>query len=413
MLNLPPPPNISQTYNHLLSLLHPSPPAVLELDILPSSSFPSLPPSALQNPSPHHILHENNSIAIPKPLLLQCHLHALSLLFAPPAPVPPTSKTLPHAAPPSHAPISQQHDEEEEEEERKYLATSIILLQEPTHLTAANLRKTHLLALSRHLNPNPSLTAAITQELHHLTSLLTSPLYKHAKSSTLWSHRLWILRTFPAQYISTHMHDRGAKGGRGGGRRRRGARWWGWGVVAAEMDIVMQAGERHARNYYAWNYARDVVRWARTAAEAGRGHAEELAGEGMRGMVGLESDMEEEEEEEWKDRVAKVHRWCLAHPRDISGWSFLVFLLDHTPSSTTRTSQGGRTANGEEAEVAAVEQKRKQEMMTIRDDIFARTQGFVRKYDWRGESIEWFLKSSNESISISSRMVDADAVMEA
>ncbi|KAI4241486.1 MAG: hypothetical protein LQ352_007438, partial [Teloschistes flavicans] len=217
-------------------------------------------------------------------------------------------------------------------------------------------------------------------------------------SSTLWSHRLWILRTFPAHYV-THMHDRGAEGGRGGGRRR-GGRWWGWGVVAAEMDIVMQAGERHARNYYAWNYARDVVRWARAAAEAGRGHAEEPAGEGMRGMVGWESDMEEEEEaeeEEWKDRVAKVHRWCLAHPRDISGWSFLLFLLDHTPSS--RTSQGGRTANGEEAEVAAVGGKRKQEI-TIRDDIFARTQGFVRKYAWRGESIEWFLKSSNEHFHI-------------
>lgn len=99
-----------------------------------------------------------------------------------------------------------------------------------------------------------------------------------------------------------------------------------------ELEVVMKAGERHPRNYYAWGYARDLLG--------------ELAEEGLaRGAVG------------------RVHRWCLQHPRDVSGWAFLEFLLREI---------------GDEGEVRRVVWE---------------TREFVRKYEWRGESIEWFLKA--------------------
>lgn len=107
-----------------------------------------------------------------------------------------------------------------------------------------------------------------------------------------------------------------------------------------ELEVVMKAGERHPRNYYAWAYARDLLR--------------EWAGEGLaRGVVG------------------RVHRWCLQHPRDVSGWAFLEFLLREVGGEGE-----GRMGGGEEVRRVVWE-----------------TKEFVRKYEWRGESIEWFLKS--------------------
>lgn len=131
--------------------------------------------------------------------------------------------------------------------------------------------------------------------------------------------------------------DRGLEGGgRDEGVGARGVE----GYWERELEVVMKAGERHPRNYYAWGYARDLLR--------------ELAGEGLaRGVVG------------------RVHRWCLQHPRDVSGWAFLEFLLREVDGEGD-----GRTGGGEEA-----------------TRVIWETKEFVRKYEWRGESIEWFLKS--------------------
>lgn len=143
----------------------------------------------------------------------------------------------------------------------------------------------------------------------------------------------------------------------------------------------MAAGERHARNYYAWNYGRDVVRLASTSRNGGGG--------GQPG--GEEAEEEEEEENGWQDCVTKVHKWCLAHPRDISGWSFLAFLLNTHPSPPSTTSQR-LTGEGKEAETMGVMREWNRKEATIRE-IIARTQDFVEKYGWKGESIEWFLGS--------------------
>jgi hypothetical protein len=66
----------------------------------------------------------------------------------------------------------------------------------------------------------------------------------------------------------------------------------------SELDVVLRAGELHPRNYYAFSYMRQI-----SVILAGRGvHWNESA-------------------------IDRVVDWCLAHPRDISGWSFVVYAL--------------------------------------------------------------------------------------
>ena len=184
-----------------------------------------------------------------------------------------------------------------------------------------------------------------------LESLVTSPLSKHAKSSTLWAQRLWIVQSF---FGSAARDDAGEETiwMTDMGDVVRG--FW-----ERELVIVMKAGERHARNYYAWQYARRLFSFvcSEGAELVGR---KRLDRRSLRESIGL------------------VHGWCLMHPRDISGWAFGVFLLEQLRGA-------GDAGYGEEDERKGLE-----------DDIgrFAsETKDFVRKYQWRGESIQWFLES--------------------
>jgi len=70
--------------------------------------------------------------------------------------------------------------------------------------------------------------------------------------------------------------------------------------------------------------------------------------------------------------VRAVHEWSLLHPRDISGWAFLAFLL-------REMREGGRGVADVDADV---EVRR----------VVEETGAWVRKYEWRGGSVEWFLK---------------------
>lgn len=166
---------------------------------------------------------------------------------------------------------------------------------------------------------------AVEEELWWVETLVRSPLCgKHAKSSWVWAHRGWVLREF-----ATEVSWDGYAGEAGGEAAA---------FVKRELEIVMVAGERHARNYHAWEYARQVVR---------------MAG----GRLGAEA---------WEEAVGMVHRWCLMHPRDISGWAFLVFILDQSV-----------------------------DVDRVAMDVFRKTRHFVKKFHWKGESIEWFLKSAS------------------
>ncbi|KAH0566232.1 hypothetical protein GP486_000379 [Trichoglossum hirsutum] len=175
------------------------------------------------------------------------------------------------------------------------LATFVILLFDPEHLTAANFRKKIILLEGQKDTADDSLgrlTLQATQrELIAIETLLTSPLHRHNKSPTLWSHRRWVLGlrlTYFRQEKET-------------GSEFFDADWLWRHVYRPELLIVMKAGEQHPRNYYAWSHARWLIENFRSSNGAG-----------------LSSSL--------ADGMKLVQRWCLKHQSDTSGWSFLLFL---------------------------------------------------------------------------------------
>ena len=308
----PPVSNLSNptenAYARLISALHHSDlegSTILEIDILPSSHSPQL-------------LYEHPALALPKGLLIQLYLTARKLLFS-------------HLASPR-----------EETYDAALKATSIVLLWDPNHLTAANFRKRYIQSLSTTWAGNGyaeedgrRLTDAVQRELRFLDSLLTSPLTKHAKASTLWGQRLWIVQNFWAQ---TLLEDSSSVEGDTPNKAtiKRIMSQWDY-----ELSIVMKAGERHPRNYYAWQYARQLLQL--------------VDGELSPQMKGIRVES-----------LGKAHQWCLMHPRDVSGWGFLVFLMA-SEETVDGDSDGKR--------------------------IVRETREWVRKYEWEGESMEWFLKA--------------------
>ncbi len=162
------------------------------------------------------------------------------------------------------------------------LATSVLLLMDPEHLTASNIRKRAILSSLQTRDSDPSLL--LNREMQFVNSLLTAHLYRHAKSPTLWGHRRWLLAKFIACDIPIDLRK-------------------------DMSQIIMVSGERHPRNCYGWHHARwpfhDLGRWGIDAPLVAA-----VAGD--------------------------VKRWCFKHPSDISGWSFLMFLVDKIPDQELR-----------------------------------------------------------------------------
>ncbi|KAF3032305.1 hypothetical protein E8E12_004030 [Didymella heteroderae] len=167
-------------------------------------------------------------------------------------------------------------------------ATKVILLFDPEHITAANFRKRRMLAL-RDADDMLVYQKALMAELCFLDSILTSPLNRQTKSSTLWWHRSWLLRLIAPLELKSASGKRIAA------------------IISAALDSVCKSGERHPKNYYAWQYARRLV------AALGRVAAEVDAPFPFDWVVSAFSD--------------RVCNWCFKHPSDTSGWSFLLFLL--------------------------------------------------------------------------------------
>lgn len=151
-------------------------------------------------------------------------------------------------------------------------ATSILLLTDPEHLTACNARK-RLIQNTRTSSVH-KLEEALAEELYFIESLLTSHLNRHTKSPTLWNHRRWLLEVRQSMHLP---HD----------------------VPRDLASIVMVAAERHPRNYYAWSH----MRWLVESVEGGVNASTYIS------------------------MIDNVKRWCLRHPGDTSGWSFLLFCL--------------------------------------------------------------------------------------
>ena len=329
-----PPPTPQSIYTALTTHLALHTHSTLEVEIFPSS-YPLPSPSSSNSP----LLIDGTCLALSKKSLIQAFLIARQIL---------SSYLIGGEASKSDCARENRDDPHGLE-----AATKILLLYNPEHLTAANTRKRCLRSLlspssssSTSTTPSAQGASALISERAFSTTLVTSPLPRHAKSPTLWSHRYWLLKThlsfflrpfppFPRPTSSTATDDENST------TRQRYSQ-----LLEEEITTVLQAAERHAANYHAFLYARRVI----LLLERERaGEGEELWYEGIRGRI-----------------VGTLHKWCLAHPGDISGWAFLTFLLDRSSSETENQ---------------------------IVETAIKRTESFVRDLDWRGESVQWFLQS--------------------
>jgi len=171
----------------------------------------------------------------------------------------------------------------------KLQATKVMLLFDPEHLTAANYRKQYLEGLKQDTTTDGQLEyrKAAKYEFCFLDSILTSPLHRQSKSPTLWHHRLWLLSLImPKDKESVPEESR--------------RDFW-----RKELSSVFKSGERHPKNYYAWQYARRLVER----------------------VDGLEATL---------DFAQRVKAWCCKHPSDISGWSCLFHLVPQVEPPSER-----------------------------------------------------------------------------
>lgn len=169
-------------------------------------------------------------------------------------------------------------------------AAAIILLMDPEHLTAANTRKR--LVQKHMLRPRPEVEAILKHELHFVDSYLTSRLHRHTKSPTLWGHRRWVLEVSKSIQME-HAIQRDLK------------------------SIVLVAAERHPRNYYAWSHMRWLLE-ASNDTTCSRTTAHLLSNDHV-------------------EIISAVKDWCLRHPSDTSGFSFLLFYVLKTASTDSRS----------------------------------------------------------------------------
>ncbi|KAF2035499.1 protein prenylyltransferase [Setomelanomma holmii] len=159
-------------------------------------------------------------------------------------------------------------------------ATKVMLLFDPEHLSAANFRKRRLVALRAKTSPDGELIyrKAVKYEFCFLDSILTSPLHRQSKSPTLWYHRFWLLMLLCPNGLRDVPEQLRAD-------------FW-----RTELSTVCKSGERHPKNYYAWQYARNLMSRI-------------------------------DDREAMVDCAQHIKDWCCKHPSDISGWSFLAYLI--------------------------------------------------------------------------------------
>lgn len=119
-------------------------------------------------------------------------------------------------------------------------------------------------------------------------------------------------------------------------------------LFVAEVDVVLRAGEIHSRNYYAFSYARELMGLFAGFSEDGDGGLECLA----------------------MSVVTSVLEWCLAHPRDISGWMFVLLLLEVVHDQS------------------------------VRIDAIRRTVRFALDVGWEGESLWTFVDMAARSFGV-------------
>ncbi|KAL1965115.1 hypothetical protein VTN77DRAFT_6028 [Rasamsonia byssochlamydoides] len=207
------------------------------------------------------------------------------------------------------------------------IATEIILLFDCEHLTACNWRKRRLNALikrsavfsesTRGFSSDPDddhrLLKLLERERSLMTTYLCSPLHRHTKSPTMWQHRLWVMtQLLKFKFRRDEQQIGRAAAGVSSEEDVQS-------LVLAELAVVLRAGEQHPKNYYAFSYMRQLHS---AASRFVTGVTEAAVREGENSIeLSLFSRLAE-------SMVDRTLTWCLAHPRDISGWTFLFYLLD-------------------------------------------------------------------------------------
>lgn len=214
--------------------------------------------SALCPPGPPQVIQDEQAIGIPKALLIPAFKQALKVLAL--------------GRPGAIATLEQRLD-----------ATVVVLLVAPEHLTVANLRKRNLLALyeaASSISQTNSVgtrsdwrefTRALAVELKLLDSLLTSPLHKHAKSPTLWSHRRWLITKFllntpdsprasEAAYVTGRSSTVSPSPSKSSDLKQDQVQ-----LLFNEFDIVSRAALQHPRNYPAFDYLRRLITHLKTS----------------------------------------------------------------------------------------------------------------------------------------------------
>ncbi|KAF6821390.1 hypothetical protein CPLU01_12524 [Colletotrichum plurivorum] len=205
------------------------------------------------------------------------------------------------------------------ESNRLRSATCALLLMDPEHLTAANTRKR---LLQDELSAASDPSSVLRREKWFVDSLLTSRLHRHTKSPTLWSHRRWLA----GQMRTANMT---------------------LAIPQDVEDVIMIAAERHPRNYYAWSHARWLTKTFRATCRG----------------------------EELMSLILGVKKWCFRHHTDVSGWSFLVFLLAESQA---------------EDDCQALKL------------VFKETLDLADSLRWANESVWWFLRTTASCAALSS-----------
>lgn len=168
----------------------------------------------------------------------------------------------------------QKVEDAKQEDVRK--ATAVVLLMDSEHLTAANTRKRLIQRCQK--DSESDLEKVLDLELHWVESMLTSRLHRHTKSPTLWGHRRWVVEVCQSINKPSDIHK-------------------------DLNSVVLISAERHPRNYYAWLH----MRWL------------------VNGFLSSSTSLSTN----YSRLISTTLDWCLKHPADTSGFSFLLFCLSN------------------------------------------------------------------------------------
>lgn len=269
-------------YHDIVEALHSNTSDLLDIELLGKS-----------HPLPEgcNVLLDGTSIAIPKLKLVQAFVVARQIFF------------------------NCLKDFKEKQFQDIRNASAIILLMDPEHITAVNARKRIIQELRAGFEAG--LHIVLRRELLAVDSFLTSRLYRHTKSPTLWGHRRWLVQVLKSMNFP---HD----------------------IQRDLTTVVLVAAERHPRNYYAWLHLRWLLQVSQSSRNLSYFDASKV--------------------------LSVVKDWCLMHPSDTSGWSFVLFCLFSIEAS-------------------------KSAWMEANSSICKEVLGLTESFKWTHESIWVFLRT--------------------